>query len=536
LLAKATIALDQQDWATAEKHLRELNRRFADLLEPYLVLSDTLTIQGKHQEASEILRRARQIDADALPLLKRLGLNSLQRGDLSSALAAFTRAWNQTPQDHEILGSLSTTCLDLGLHEEAKQYYRQALKDNPKNIELWLGLAGVARRLEDRETLEEATEQAAALNPAHPRLLELSQSRIPAGDAASPLPIGDRRVRSSGSEQVSASIIIPVFNNLELTQNCLESIWEHTPPELFEIIVVDNGSSDGTPAFLKHLAAAGKIRYIPNEKNLGYAKACNQAARSARGDYLIMLNNDTLVTDGWLNALIEAVEKNDNLAIVGAKLLYPNDSVQHAGVVFNQKGKVYHIYRCFHRDHPAVNKTREFQVVTAACLLIRTSVFLQVGLYDEGFVNGFEDVDLCLRVGQLGYGILYNPDCVVYHLESMTPGRCARDAENSRYFTEKWQGRPMVPDDFRYYEEDGLRMEWITNAEGEREAVIHDQNDNPYKQEARTCLNQGDLPQAMAFYNLALRFNPFDPRNRALIAEMETLKDMAEPRNQAVHA
>jgi tetratricopeptide (TPR) repeat protein len=330
LLAKATIALDQQDWATAEKHLRELNRRFADLLEPYLVLSDTLTIQGKHQEASEILRRARQIDADALPLLKRLGLNSLQRGDLSSALAAFTRAWNQTPQDHEILGSLSTTCLDLGLHEEAKQYYRQALKDNPKNIELWLGLAGVARRLEDRETLEEATEQAAALNPAHPRLLELSQSRIPAGDASSPVPIGDRRVRSSGSEQVPASIIIPVFNNLELTQNCLESIWEHTPPELFEIIVVDNGSSDGTPAFLKQLATEGKIRLIANDTNLGYAKACNQGARAARGGYLIMLNNDTLVTDGWLNALIEAVAKDDNLAVVGAKLLYPNDSGQHA--------------------------------------------------------------------------------------------------------------------------------------------------------------------------------------------------------------
>jgi GT2 family glycosyltransferase/radical SAM superfamily enzyme YgiQ (UPF0313 family)/Tfp pilus assembly protein PilF len=536
LLARATIALDKQDWATAEGHLRELNRLFADLLEPYLVLSDILTMQGKHQEALEILRRAREIDADAMPLLKRLGLNSRQRGDLSSALAAFTRAWNQAPQDAELLGHLSATCLDLGLHDEAKHYYRQALKDNPQNIELWLGLARVARQLGDQETLEEATRQAANLNPGHPRLLELTQTRIPARDrAASPLPIQKSSGRGSGAARVPASIIIPVFNNLELTQNCLESIWEHTPPELYEIIVVDNGSSDGTPVFLKHLTAAGKIRHIPNEKNLGYAKACNQAARSARGDYLIMLNNDTVVTGGWLNALIEAVEKNDNLAIVGAKLLYPNDAVQHAGVAFNQKGKVYHIYRYFHRDHPAVNKTREFQVVTAACQLIRTSVFLQVGLFDEGFLNGFEDVDLCLRVGQLGYGILYNPDCVVYHLESMTPGRGADDSENSRYFTEKWQGRPMVPDDFRYYDEDGLRMEWKTDSEGGREAVIHDQNDNPYKQEARACLNQGDLSGAMAFYNLALRFNPFDPRNWALIAEMETLKDMAEPRSQAAH-
>jgi hypothetical protein len=247
-----------------------------------------------------------------------------------------------------------------------------------------------------------------------------------------------------------------------------------------------------------------------------------------------MLNNDTLVTDGWLNALIEAVEKDDHLAIVGAKLLYPNDSVQHAGVVFNHKRKVYHIYRYFHRDHPAVNKTREFQVVTGACLLIRTPVFMQVGLFDENFRNGFEDVDLCLRVGQLGYRVLYNPDCVVYHLESMTPGRGDHDRENSRYFEEKWQGRVLVPDDFNYFHEDGLRMEWTMDAQGGREAVIHDENDNPYKLEARNCLNQGDLTQALALYNLAIRFNPFDPRNRGLITEMETLKAMAEPQSQAV--
>ena len=108
--------------------------------------------------------------------------------------------------------------------------------------------------------------------------------------------------------------------------------------------------------------------------------------------------------------------------------------------------------------------------------------------------------------------------------------------ENSRYFGEKWQGRAIVPDDFNYYHEDGLRMEWTTNAQGEREAVIHDENDNPYKRQARTCLNQGDLPQALAFYDLALRFNPFDPRNRALITEIEALKAMAEPQSRAVHA
>jgi hypothetical protein len=242
-----------------------------------------------------------------------------------------------------------------------------------------------------------------------------------------------------------------------------------------------------------------------------------------------------LVTPGWLNALIEAVEEDDKVAIVGAKLLYQDDSIQHAGVVFNKKGKVYHLYRYFHRDHPAVNKMREFQVVTGACLLIRTPLFLQVGLFDENFINGFEDVDLCLRVRQSGYRIVYNPDCVVYHLESMTPGRGAHVEENSRHINKKLQGR-FIPDDHIYFHQDGLRMEWVMNATGEREAVIHDENDNPYKQEARTCLSQGDLSQALALYKLALRFNPFDPRNRALITEMESLKGMAAPQSQAVHA
>jgi tetratricopeptide (TPR) repeat protein len=248
-----------------------------------------------------------------------------------------------------------------------------------------------------------------------------------------------------------------------------------------------------------------------------------------------MLNNDTLVTPGWLNTLLETAEGDDNVAMVGAKLLYPDNSVQHAGVVFNQAGKVYHQYRYFYRDHPAVNKTREFQVLTTACLLIRTSVFLQVGLFDENFRNGFEDVDLCLRVRQLGYRMLYNPNCVVYHLESMTIGRFDREIENSQYFQEKWQDR-IVPDDYIYYQEDGLRLEWTVNGEGLGELLIHDENENPFKKKARAHLDRGEIAEALALYNLALRFNPFDPRNRSLITEIETLKALGEPQNQAVHA
>jgi tetratricopeptide (TPR) repeat protein len=197
---------------------------------------------------------------------------------------------------------------------------------------------------------------------------------------------------------------------------------------------------------------------------------------------------------------------------------------------------VYHLYRHFHRDHPAVNKRREFQVLTGACLLIRTQVFLQAGLFDENFQNGFEDVDLCFRLRQSGYRLVYNPQSVVYHLESMTPGRFDQDENNARYFTEKWQGR-IVPDDLEYYQEDGLRLEWQVEASGKTEPVIHDTNENPYKTAARACLSRGEMDRALAFYEQALTFNPFDPRNRSLLVEMEALKSMAEPPpREAVHA
>jgi GT2 family glycosyltransferase/SAM-dependent methyltransferase len=359
-------------------------------------------------------------------------------------------------------------------------------------------------------------------------------SEEPAQAAASP-PEAISKSRPSQARPPAASIIIPVYNNLELTQDCLESIWQHTPEHLYELIVVDNGSQDATPVFLERLAAAGRIRLIANATNLGYAKASNQGARAARGDFLVMLNNDTRVTPGWLEALLESVAADEQVAAVGAKLLYPDASVQHAGVAFNQAGQVYHLYRHFHPDHPAVNKTREFQVVTAACLLIRTSVFFRAGLFDENFQNCFEDVDLCLKVRQLGYRILYNPKSVVYHLESKTPGRFDRILENSRYFAAKWRDR-IVPDDFTYYQEDGLRLEWTVNAEGQREAVIHDENENPFKQAARSHLDRGEIDRALALYDLALRFNPFDPRNQSLMAEKEALKSLAEPRTQAAQA
>ena len=171
---------------------------------------------------------------------------------------------------------------------------------------------------------------------------------------------------------------------------------------------------------------------------------------------MVFLNNDTIPTKGWLNALVAEVEGDPNVAVVGSKLLYEDGTVQHAGVVFSRQGLMpYHLYRRFHRDHPAVNQRRIFQSVTAACMLIRREIFETAGGFDEGFQNGFEDVDLCLKVSDKGWQIVYQPSSVLYHLESQTPGRKTHDQENALRFLGRWGQRWRLADEDLYYYEDG---------------------------------------------------------------------------------
>jgi GT2 family glycosyltransferase/cytochrome c-type biogenesis protein CcmH/NrfG len=252
-----------------------------------------------------------------------------------------------------------------------------------------------------------------------------------------------------------ASIIIPVFNKLDLTRQCLTTLASVTTMPEYEVIVVDNASTDGTAEFLA--ALGGDVQVIRNEENYGFAIACNQGAKAARGEFLMFLNNDTIPTEGWLSALVDEVERHPDVAVVGSKLLYEDGTIQHAGVAFSRiVFTPYHIYRKFPADSPMVNRRREFQCVTAACMLVRRDVFEQVGRFDEGFKNGFEDVDLCLKIREQGWHIMYRPDSVVYHLESQTPGRKTHDIDNARRLLERWSKKWWIPDEDALYLSDGL--------------------------------------------------------------------------------
>jgi GT2 family glycosyltransferase/glycosyltransferase involved in cell wall biosynthesis/tetratricopeptide (TPR) repeat protein len=259
----------------------------------------------------------------------------------------------------------------------------------------------------------------------------------------------------------SCSIIMPVLNNVELTRQSLTALAEVTDGCEYEVIVVDNHSTDGTQEFLSSLG--GDVQIIRNSENRGFAKACNQGAQAARGKYLIFLNNDTIPIKGWLNALVQEVEAHQDVGVVGSKLLYADGTVQHAGVVFSRKWLTpYHHHRTMAADAPIVNRRREFQSVTAACMLVRHDLFSEVGGFDEAYRNGFEDVDLCLKVKQQGWRVIYQPSSVLYHLESQTPGRKDHDVENHRLFTARWGACWWLTDEDLMAFQDGFRMEYLT--------------------------------------------------------------------------
>src|SRR6266852_986541 len=234
------------------------------------------------------------------------------------------------------------------------------------------------------------------------------------------------------------SVIIPVYNKASLTRQCLNRLLPRVADaEDFEIVVVDDASSDLTPRLLA--AYGDRIQVVTHDTNRGFATSCNDGASAASGEYLVFLNNDTVPLDGWLETLVGYADTHPKAAVIGSKLLFPDGTVQHAGMVICQDRYPRHIYMGFPGEHPAVNKSRRYQIVTGACALIRRERFWEVGGFDTTYQNSYEDVELCLRLGKLGYEVHYCHESVLYHLESATREGRAREFEASTaQYRQRW--------------------------------------------------------------------------------------------------
>lgn len=259
------------------------------------------------------------------------------------------------------------------------------------------------------------------------------------------------------SPRFDASIIIPVHNRSHLTQDCLEALSNAETKTNYEVIIVDNHSTDDTPRVLQ--AIEGDVTILRQSENRSFAAACNLGARVAAGEFLVFLNNDTRPQAGWLDALVDCARTDPAIGAVGARLLYPDGTVQHAGVAISVKRVPYHLCQNFSADHPAVNEQRDMQAVTAACMLVPLHLFQEAGGFDEEYWNGFEDIDFCLRLRAKQHRVIYCPLSTVIHHEEASAGRKDHDRENLDRFLNVWQHK-LVPDENELLARFGLAITW----------------------------------------------------------------------------
>jgi GT2 family glycosyltransferase len=256
---------------------------------------------------------------------------------------------------------------------------------------------------------------------------------------------------------VQVSFVIPLFNCLELTRAGLAGLQQTIPSGVsHEIILVDDGSTDGTREWLSTLAEPFVV--LLNERNLGYAKANNRGASVARGRLLVLLNNDLIFSRGWLQPMLQAHARlGPRAGVVGnVQRNARTGQVDHSGIIVNHKGKPEHDTRlCRWPGHSECTVA----AVTGACLLIERALYLSLGGFDEGFLNGGEDVDLCLRLEALGRTNVVALRSVIRHHISASPGRKRRDEENSRRLTLRWRSA-LASHGVRRWCLDYLEREW----------------------------------------------------------------------------
>ncbi|MGH8028503.1 MAG: glycosyltransferase family 2 protein, partial [Arenimonas sp.] len=217
-----------------------------------------------------------------------------------------------------------------------------------------------------------------------------------------------------------ASIVVPVHNGLALTLACLQSLARHRGAASFEVIAVDDASSDDTARVLPGIPG---LRTVRLDTNLGFIGACNTGAAHARGEFLVMLNNDTYVQPGWLEALLDTFAIHPDTGLAGSKLVYPDGRLQEAGGIVFADGSAWNYGRHGHPNDPRYNFVREADYCSGAAIAVPRALFAGLGGFDRLYTPAYyEDTDLAMRVRQRGLKVRYQPASVVVHHEGATSG------------------------------------------------------------------------------------------------------------------
>ena len=262
--------------------------------------------------------------------------------------------------------------------------------------------------------------------------------------------LGYYRVTYEVKEQPLISIVIPNRDEAQTLRACLESIWAKTTYPNYEILIVENNSEKReTLEYYRELKGKPGVRLLRWPDEFNYSAINNFAVRQAKGEYILLLNNDMeLITPNWLELMLGMCQRED-VGIVGCKLIYPDDTIQHAGVILGMSGLADHAFPGLpagaigYCNRP--NLQQDLSAVTAACLMVKKSIYDEVGGMEERLKVEFNDVDFCLKVRKAGYLVVYEPNVQLYHYESKsrgqddTPEKRERWANEVKFVSTRWK-------------------------------------------------------------------------------------------------
>ncbi len=314
---------------------------------------------------------------------------------------------------------------------------------NPKRIRNYLkymrleGMEGVKKRYEEAVDIERMQ-----LDPSSRLNLELEQTRV--GNSMDDKTVADYdSIEFPVYVHPAVSVIIPVYNEFAYTYNCLKSILRNTGDIAYEVLIADDCSTDVTKEVEK---IAKNVQLITTKENVGFLRNCNHAARYAKGKYILFLNNDTQVQANWLEPLVNLIERDEEIGMVGSKLVYPDGYLQEAGGIVWNDASAWNYGNRKSPEDPEYNYVKEADYISGAAIMIRKSLWEEIGGFDERFAPAYcEDSDLAFEVRRHGYKVMYQPLSVVVHFEGVSNGTDidsglkSFQVVNQQKFRDKWQ-------------------------------------------------------------------------------------------------
>ncbi|WP_019856073.1 glycosyltransferase [Actinopolyspora mortivallis] len=436
-----------------------------------------LAAGGSGAELDEVVRQRDEAVADVARLNELCRRNRAEAAEFKNRISelesARLSAESRADEAERERDRLHQRLHELGLEQQREAARIEWLRETVSGLESELDTA--RRRVAELEEQNSAlvqravtryrrvVERVAPRGTARRDVYEFAMGRGPAGarqaEPGAPVDVPH-------STEPDVSVVIPVHGEWEYTRRCLLSLSGHRSSVPFEVIVVDDASPDDSAWYLER---CGGVRLVRTESNLGFVGACNLGAEHARGRLLFFLNNDAEVTESWLDELVAAVDSDERIGLVGAKLVYPDGRLQECGGIVWSDGSGWNLGRGGDPGAAEHNVLRDVDYCSGAALLVRAGVFSELGGFDTRYSPAYyEDTDLAFAVRRAGYRTVVQPAASVVHHEGVSNGTDVGSGlkryqeSNRRVFVEKWSQTLRS----QHLPEAGPRNLWLARQRG----------------------------------------------------------------------